>query len=226
MEEKKGTIASNLQDLQNKIKVMNFRLAEITSQGKDTAALHITAEILTVNEKICELKAALLQIQKEAYFTSLERKRKLGVKKKLQDELLESKQKQLIQKKIQEKVKKEGLAAALDAAQDIAAKIKRKKVKLQSEKRLSKRVADTDEVIVKDENYYHEEEGQRIDEEEEDGEESECEEKNHQLLESLITGSQKSPQDDTFKDELSSTDRYAAGNAMYAVKTLYKVAPP
>jgi hypothetical protein len=218
MEEKKGTLSCSLQDLQNKVKLMNFRLSEILSQGKESAAQHVAAEILTVNEKICELKSALLQLQKEAYFTSLERKRKLGVKKKLQEELHESKQKQLIQKQIQEKVKKGGLAAALDAAQEIAAKIKEKQIKGQFEKSLSKQditqcIATGEEFVVHEKSHFQEgysggDEAEKMKEE------------------PLSLGVQTTLKDKSFDDESSASVGYAAGNAVRAAKILNRVNPP
>ena len=54
-----------------------------------------------------DLQIQIKNLQREAYFISLERKRKLGVRQKLKDEIDEEKKRALLKKTIEAKIKKE-----------------------------------------------------------------------------------------------------------------------
>ena len=54
-----------------------------------------------------DLQIQIKNLQREAYFISLERKRKLGVRQKLKDEIDEEKKRALLTKTIEAKIKKE-----------------------------------------------------------------------------------------------------------------------
>lgn len=87
--------------------------AEARDNGREGAALHIAAEVSLVNAFITEKRSAIKDLHREAYFIALERRRKLGVIKTMQDEMAMAKQRDRIKKKIEAKIKKDGLMAAL-----------------------------------------------------------------------------------------------------------------
>jgi hypothetical protein len=177
----------------NKRKVLELRLTEAKQQGKEVALQHIAAEILITNHEISEMNLKIKEAQKESYFLTLEKKRKLGTVKKLKEEILVNKQKDLLKKKIEEKIKKDGLLAALDAVSSIAERIKTKinspKKKLTSGKEDNSNQSNTSDqqqrfnegmALQEEEDEDEEEEGDEEEgeegEEEEEGEEGEEEE--------------------------------------------------
>jgi hypothetical protein len=166
----------------NKRKVLELRLNEAKQQGKEVALQHIAAEILITNHEISEMNLKIKEAQKESYFLTLEKKRKLGTVKKLKEDIQVNKQKDLLKKKIEEKIKKDGLLAALDAVSSIAERIKTKinspKKKLISDKEGNSNQSNTLNQQRFQEGMALQEEDEEEDEEEgdEDGEEGEEEE--------------------------------------------------
>ena len=63
--------------------------------------------VLAVQQQ--ELQIQIKNLQREGYFITLERKRKLGVRQKLKDEMEEEKKRTLLKKTIEAKIKKEVL---------------------------------------------------------------------------------------------------------------------
>ena len=61
--------------------------------------------VLAVQQQ--ELQIQIKNLQREGYFINLERKRKLGVRQKLKDEMDEEKKRTLLKKTIEAKIKKE-----------------------------------------------------------------------------------------------------------------------
>eukprot|EP00981_Chlorochromonas_danica_P001662 scaffold367_cov274-Ochromonas_danica.AAC.11 len=86
---------------------------EARENGREGAALHIAAEISLTNATILEKRTAIKDLHREAYFLSLERKRKQGVVKTMQDEMTLHREREKLKKKIEAKIKKDGLMAAL-----------------------------------------------------------------------------------------------------------------
>lgn len=69
--------------------------------------MHIAAEISYVNSQIVETKTKIKDLTRENYFIGLERKRKLGVVRKMVTEIEEEKKRNSLKKLIEEKIKKE-----------------------------------------------------------------------------------------------------------------------
>lgn len=80
---------------------------EARENGREGAALHIAAEISLTNATILEKRTAIKDLHREAYFLSLERKRKQGVVKTMQDEMTLQREREKLKKKIEAKIKKD-----------------------------------------------------------------------------------------------------------------------
>lgn len=67
----------------------------------------LLAQISVLSANLQDLQIQIKNLQREGYFISLERKRKLGVRQKLKDEMTEEKKRERLKKTIEEKIKKE-----------------------------------------------------------------------------------------------------------------------
>jgi len=118
VEEKVKVLFEQGKDISEKRKLYAIRMKEAQAQGKETASQHIAAEISVLTAKLQDLQIQIKNLQREGYFISLERKRKLGVRQKLKDEMAEEKKRETLKKTIEDKIKKEGLMSVLQALTD------------------------------------------------------------------------------------------------------------
>ncbi len=146
-------------------------MQDAKSRGKEVVAQHIAAEILVCNSETAETLLKIKEHQKELYFLSLERKRKLGVVKKLKEELEEKKKKELLKKQIEEKIKKVGLAAALESLELTKTKVLAKDPKKSSLKHTLNALSSTGDNRELEEIEGEEEVEEEGDEEEDDEDE-------------------------------------------------------
>ena len=100
-------------DLQRKKQSLDQKLAEAKSHNREVACQHLAAEIFVTKSEIIENGSIIKDLQRESYFISLEKKRKLGVVHKLKEEISEQQRKDELKKKIEEKIKREVISSVI-----------------------------------------------------------------------------------------------------------------
>ncbi|KAJ1432784.1 hypothetical protein B484DRAFT_429748, partial [Ochromonadaceae sp. CCMP2298] len=99
VDEKVAFLASHHAELGAKKKTFEVKLGEARQMGRETAAQHFLAEISLLGSVMGDNNQKIKDMQREAYFISLERKRKVGTVQKLKLEVEESKRRAALQKK-------------------------------------------------------------------------------------------------------------------------------
>ncbi len=107
IEEKIEVGVQEFRDLESKKKIIEQKLLEARRFNKEVAIMHLSAELFVFNTQIGESGAKIKDLQREAYFINLERKRKTGVVRKLKEEIAEEKRKAALKRQIEEKIKTE-----------------------------------------------------------------------------------------------------------------------
>ena len=113
IEEQTGAKVMQYHDLTAQVQRAEKRRVQALREARETAAQHLAVEIamMTADKQSCN--QTIKELQREAYFIGLERKRKRGIVKKLEQEVAAHKKQTLIKKKLGAKINKDGILEAL-----------------------------------------------------------------------------------------------------------------